>query len=85
MRPTRTVRNLVASMLLAGIAACCPQTAAENVRPTVFSRAQIDFIMYRRDQGDGLADIAGRIGATRPQVRLAERLEKVRLHHEARR
>jgi hypothetical protein len=78
-RATRTIEVLFAALLLGGTTAGCAQTATESVRPTTaFSRAQLDLIMYRRDQGDGLADIARLMGRSRPEIRLAERWEKAR-------
>lgn len=82
MKPTRVARCLVLSLLLAAGCAQSPQILAG---PVTLTRAQIDFVMYRRDQGDGLAEIAVAIGSTRPEVRLAERQEKARLRAGVRR
>jgi hypothetical protein len=82
MKPTRVARFLSLSLLLA---AGCAQTPQILAAPPALNRSQLDVVMFRRDQGDGLAEIAVAIGSTRPAVRLAERLEKARLRGEARR
>jgi hypothetical protein len=76
MRSTMSKLGLgVVGLMMVGCATAGPVTRSLG-RP--YTEAEVETIMHLRDNGDGLLDVAGKVGGTRQEVRRAELEEKAR-------